>query len=104
MSTKGILILCFVVILSCSISLFVGYKYLQKNGAPETVEMVRQRIEEQARNERVSFILDSLRYADARTINNIKRIYINSKKEIPIITDPDSLVNSINELDKILSK
>lgn len=104
MSTKDILILCFVVILSCSISLFVGYKYLQKNGAPETVEMVRQRIEEQARNERVSFILDSLRSADARTINNIKRIYINSKKEIPIITDPDSLVNSINELDKILSK
>ncbi|HNG68574.1 MAG TPA: hypothetical protein PLP63_06500 [Saprospiraceae bacterium] len=104
MSTKDILILCFVVILSCSISLFVGYKYLQKNGAPETVEMVKQRIEEQARNERVSFILDSLRSADARTINNIKRIYINSKKEIPIITDPDSLVNSINELDKILSK
>ena len=104
MSTKDILILCFVVILSCSISLFVGYKYLQKNGAPETVEMVKQRIEEQARNERVSFILDSLRSADARTINNIKRVYINSKKEIPIITDPDSLVNSINELDKILSK
>ena len=104
MSTKDILILCFVVILSCSISLFVGYKYLQKNGAPETVEMVKQRIEEKARNERVSFILDSLRSADARTINNIKRIYINSKKEIPIITDPDSLVNSINELDKILSK
>lgn len=104
MSTKDILILCFVVILSCSISLFVGYKYLQKNGATETVEMVKQRIEEQARNERVSFILDSLRSADARTINNIKRIYINSKKEIPIITDPDSLVNSINELDKILSK
>lgn len=104
MSTKDILILGLVVVLSSSISLFVGYKYLQKEGVPETVEMVKQRFEEQARNERINYILDSLRSADARTINNIKRIYINSKKEIPIITDPDSLVNSINELDKILSR
>lgn len=104
MNTKDVLILGFVVILSSSISLFVGYKYLQKEGAPETVEMVKQRFEEQARYERITIILDSLRTADARTVNNIKRIYVNSKKEIPLITDPDSLVKSVNEIDKILRR
>lgn len=104
MNAKDIIILVCVVLISCSISLFVGYKYIEGKGIPDTVEMARQRFEEQARYERIVIILDSLRTADARTINNIKRIYVNSKKEIPLVTDPDSLVKSINELDKILRR
>lgn len=108
MSKKDYLVVAFIILattaISCALSLYLGYKYIKTNGAPETIDVARQRFEQKIIVEKMQATLDSIRGQEFKIVNNIRNIYTESKKKVPAISDPDSLVNSVNNLDKILTK
>lgn len=104
MTLKDYLILLVTMILTCGGTLFIGYKLFVKKLQPETIETAQARFEAKIQEQGMAIIIDSLRTAKNQNITKIQKIYIESKREIPLITDPDSLENSVNELDKILTQ
>lgn len=93
MSTKDIMILAFIVVLSVGISLSIGYRYALKKNEEQTKFYEKQSFEiEQQR-----YILDSLRIAGNQTITLIEKRYYEAKRPIPIIDNEDSLLLSVNQ-------
>lgn len=102
MTIKDFFILLVAMLLTSALTLFVGYKYLNNKTEPESIETAEARIQQRMQAQVTAKVIDSLRTAGNQTITKIQKIYIESKKEIPLIMDADSLENSVNELEKTL--